>query len=96
LVQNEIQEQLGKKVRLTIRQVQDFRNYKVNFEKARNVLSFHPRHDVRTIVRHLIKNMDRFADWDNPEYYNVQVFHALESAAAALPLVQSVEAGAMR
>jgi nucleoside-diphosphate-sugar epimerase len=96
LVQSEIQEQLGEKVQLTIRQIQDFRNYKVNFEKARNVLSFHPRHDVRSIVRHLIKNMDRFADWDNPEYYNVQVFHTLESAAAALPLVRSAVARAIQ
>jgi nucleoside-diphosphate-sugar epimerase len=96
LVQSEIQEQLGEKVQLKIHQIQDFRNYKVNFEKARNVLSFHPRHDVRSIVRHLIKNMDRFADWDNPEYYNVQVFHTLESAAAVLPLVRTAVAGVIQ
>src|SRR6202041_107344 len=96
LVQSEIQEQLGEKVQLKIHAIQDFRNYKVNFEKARNVLSFHPRHDVRSIVRHLIKNMGRFADWDNPEYYNVQVFHTLESAAAVLPLVRTAVAGVVQ
>jgi nucleoside-diphosphate-sugar epimerase len=83
LVQAEIQEQLGEKVRLTIHQIADLRNYKVSFEKSRNVLSFHPQHDVRSIVRQLIKHVDRFSDWDNPEYYNVQVFRSLDSGAAA-------------
>jgi nucleoside-diphosphate-sugar epimerase len=77
LVRNEIEEQLGSKVNLVIRQIQDIRNYKVSFEKAKNVLSFHPRHDVRSIVRHLIKHMGKFSDWDNPSYYNLQVFRAL-------------------
>jgi nucleoside-diphosphate-sugar epimerase len=79
LVRNEIEEHLGKKVGLTIRHVQDVRNYKVSFERAKNVLSFHPRQDVRSIVRHLIKYKDKISDWDNPAYYNIQTFRQIES-----------------
>jgi nucleoside-diphosphate-sugar epimerase len=83
LVKHEIEDRLNVKVSLTIRHVQDVRNYKVSFEKAKNVLSFHPRHDVRSIVGHLLKNRDRCSDWDNPGYYNIKTFECLENETVA-------------
>src|SRR5712692_1122471 len=50
LVKSAIEERLNFRVNLNIKHVQDFRNYKVSFEKAANVLSFHPQGDVRSIV----------------------------------------------
>lgn len=79
LVKAEMEQELGVKINLAIRNLEDFRNYKVSFEKAKNVLSFHPQHDIRTIVRQLVKEMDKFADWNNPAYYNIQIFRALEN-----------------
>ncbi len=79
-VKMEIEERLGERVKLNIKHVKDARNYKVSFEKAKNVLSFHPRHDVKSIVRNLIENMDRFSDWDNQLYYNIQTFQLLDTA----------------
>lgn len=90
LVKAEIEQELNVRVSLTIRQVQDFRNYKVSIEKARNVLSFHPQHDVRGIVRQLVKEMDKFSDWDNPAYYNIQVFRELEAGVSDHALARSV------
>src|SRR6185312_5267010 len=56
----------------------------VSIERAKNVLSFHPHHDVRTIVGNLITNMGKCSDWDNPKYYNISVFGQLgEDVAAA-------------
>ena len=46
LVRSAIQEKLGIQVQLTIKHIQDFRNYKVTIEKAANVLSFHPTGSV--------------------------------------------------
>ena len=66
LVRAEIEDQLGIKVNLTIRHMQDVRNYKVSLEKAKNVLSFHPQNDVRGIVRQLIHEKSKFSDWHNP------------------------------
>src|SRR5206468_273320 len=59
LVKSAIEERLAVRVNLSIRRVQDFRNYKVSIEKAKNVLSFHPAGDVRSIVATLIDNMDK-------------------------------------
>jgi nucleoside-diphosphate-sugar epimerase len=93
LVKAEIEQQLGTKINLVIRHLQDFRNYKVSVEKAKNVLSFHPQHDVRGIVQQLIKEMDRFSDWDNPAYQNIEVFRGLESGISHHPLSKLVGAG---
>jgi nucleoside-diphosphate-sugar epimerase len=81
-VKSEIEEQLDLSVRLKIKHVKDVRNYKVCVEKARNVLSFHPRHDIRSIVCNLIEHRQKFSDWDNPLYYNILTFQALEAKTA--------------
>ncbi len=81
-VKTEIEERLGARIKLKIKHVKDVRNYKVSIEKARNVLSFHPRHDVRSIVHNLIENMDRFSDWDNSLYYNMRSLRGLETTSS--------------
>ncbi|HLH34449.1 MAG TPA: SDR family oxidoreductase [Alloacidobacterium sp.] len=78
LVQSAIQDRLSLRVNLCIKHIQDFRNYKVSIEKAKNVLSFHPRDDVKSIVGNLIDNMERYEGWDNPAYSNIECFRALE------------------
>jgi len=93
LVRAEIEDQLGIKVNLTIRHMQDFRNYKVSLEKAKNVLSFHPQNDVRGIVRQLIHEKSKFSDWHNPAYYNIQVLREIESGMSHPTLSRPVGVG---
>jgi nucleoside-diphosphate-sugar epimerase len=88
LVKAEIESLLGVRVDLLIRHVQDFRNYKVSFEKAKDLLSFHPQHDVRAIVRQLVAERSKFSDWENPSYYNIRVFRALEDGIGSHTLGQ--------
>jgi len=78
LVKGAVEERLHLRINLNIKHIQDFRNYKVSIDKARNVLSFHPTEDVRSIVGSLVDNMDKFQDWDNPLYSNIQAFKKLE------------------
>lgn len=79
VVKSTIEDRLGVRLNLNIKHIQDFRNYKVSIEKASNVLSFHPAADVKSIVGSLIDNMDKFQDWDNPLYSNIQAFQKLEA-----------------
>jgi nucleoside-diphosphate-sugar epimerase len=76
-VKEAVEKKLKKKVKLNIKNIQDFRNYKVSVEKAMNMLSFKPAHTVESILDDLIENLDRFKDFDNPNYYNIQVFRKL-------------------
>jgi len=77
IVRHAIETEMKLDIKLTIKHMHDLRNYKVSFEKARNILSFKPAHDVGSITSELITNLDKFKDFDNPNYYNIQVFKAL-------------------
>lgn len=79
LVKTAIEERLSIPLNLSIKHMQDFRNYKVTTEKARNVLSFHPRCDLNSIVGSLIDNMSKYENWDNPLYSNIECFKALDN-----------------
>jgi nucleoside-diphosphate-sugar epimerase len=78
IVKATVEEGMKMEISLTIKHVEDFRNYKVSTEKAKNVLSFKPNHDVRSIVEELIAQRDKFKDFENPLYYNIQVFKSQE------------------
>jgi nucleoside-diphosphate-sugar epimerase len=79
LVKGALEERLSMRVNLCIKHLQDFRNYKVSTEKAKNVLSFHPTGDPRSIVGSLIDHLDQYDGWDNPLYSNIESFRALEN-----------------
>jgi nucleoside-diphosphate-sugar epimerase len=72
-----VEKKLQKKVKLNIKNIKDFRNYKVTCEKAMNMLSFKPAHSVESILDELTENLGKFKDFDNPNYYNIQVFKKL-------------------
>lgn len=78
LVKTVIEEELKISVRLEIKHNKDLRNYKVSIERARNILSFKPRNDIEDIVRELIQNQEKFRDFENKKYYNIQVFKELQ------------------
>lgn len=82
-VREEIQELTGKKIGIDVRNVQDFRNYKVTCEKARTYLGFLPRYSVTDIVRSLYENRPSYGDFNNDNYYNIRVFKRLEEPVAA-------------
>ena len=73
---------LGIDAAITIKQMQDFRNYKVSCEKARNILSFKPRFDVEAIVRELAENVSAMGDMNDERYYNIRTFKKLYPEAA--------------
>jgi nucleoside-diphosphate-sugar epimerase len=79
LVREGVKRYLNMDIKLNIKHIEDYRNYKVNIDKARKVLSFHPKNDVGNIVEDLVENMDKFKDFDNPKYYNIEVFKRLKS-----------------
>jgi nucleoside-diphosphate-sugar epimerase len=79
LIKTAFQERLDIRVNLCIKHIQDFRNYKVSTQKAANVLSFHAVGSVNSIVNNLVDNLDKFQDWDNPAYSNIQMFKHIEN-----------------
>jgi nucleoside-diphosphate-sugar epimerase len=72
-----IKEHLDVNCKIQIKNIQDYRNYKVNFEKSKRVLSFRPRYEVEDIVKELAEHVDYFKDFDNVKYYNIGTFKNL-------------------
>ena len=79
LVKSGVKKYLDLDVHLDIKHIQDYRNYKVSIEKAKKVLSFHPKNDIETIVEDLVAHRETFRDYNNPDYYNIQVFKQISS-----------------
>jgi hypothetical protein len=40
-----------------------------------------------------MENMEQFSDWDNPAYYNIQQFRALDDAGRSLQFAKVAGAG---
>lgn len=77
-VKSTIEEEMKLKIKLNIKNIQDYRNYKVSFNKAMDILSYKPMHDIRAIIIDLINNYEKFRDFDNTNYYNIEVFKKLK------------------
>ena len=77
-VKNGVTKYLGNNVEIEINYLDDFRNYKVSLEKAKNILGFRANYDIDDIVKELYENVDRFRDFDNNSYYNIEAFKNLE------------------
>lgn len=73
-VKDGVKEYLGISTKLDIRHIEDFRNYKVSIKKASEILSFKPRHNIINMVKDLAEHLDKFKDFSNPRYYNIQTF----------------------
>lgn len=73
-VKEEVEILTGKKIRLEIKNVQDFRNYKVSFEKAVMELGFQPQYSIKDIVKELAENQDKFGNYEADEFYNIRTF----------------------
>jgi nucleoside-diphosphate-sugar epimerase len=78
LVKDSIVTKMNKEVNLKIEHRQDYRNYKVSIDKAKNVLSFKPRFDIAGIVQDLIDNFDKFKDLKKKTYFNIEVFKSIK------------------
>jgi len=75
-----VKRHLNVDAQVVVKNIQDFRNYKVTWEKARNVLGFHPRASVNEIVKELAENMRSFEDFENSKYYNIRTFRAIQGS----------------
>jgi nucleoside-diphosphate-sugar epimerase len=77
IVKDVLEREYDMKIKLVINHIQDYRNYKVKIDKAKNMLSFKPKHDAESMVKDLVENRSKFEDMDNPNYYNIKVFKKL-------------------
>lgn len=77
LVKDEIESLTGTKAQVEIRNVQDYRNYKVSCERAKTCLGFRPKYAITDTVREMFRHREAYGDFSNDAYYNIRVFQKL-------------------
>jgi len=77
MVKDEVEKLSGKKIKIDLKNIKDFRNYKVSIERAKTVLGFEPRYKITDIVMNLYENRELYGNYDNDEFYNIRVFKKL-------------------
>ncbi|HOQ42078.1 MAG TPA: NAD(P)-dependent oxidoreductase [Smithellaceae bacterium] len=78
LVKYEVEKKTGDKIKLDIKNIQDFRNYKVSINKAKTYLGFQPLYTIKDIIDNLFDHMDSFGDFEKDEFYNIRTFKKLQ------------------
>jgi len=78
MVKCEMEKLLGEKIGIELKNIHDFRNYKVTIDRARTYLGFQPQHTIEDIIEDLYENRVYFEDYDNDQYYNIRVFERLK------------------
>lgn len=77
MVKYEVEKLSGEKVDIVLKNIEDFRNYKVTIDKARTYLGYQPQHTIENIIEDLYENRASFEDYDNDQFYNIRVFKKL-------------------
>ena len=80
LVKDEIEELTGGKVQVEIKNIQDYRNYKVTCDRARTCLGFSPKFSINHTIRELYRHLDQYGDFSEERFYNIDVFKKLNLA----------------
>ena len=78
LVKEEVEGLTGKKIKMEIKDIHDFRNYKVTAEKAKTILGFEAKYSITDIVKSVHEHYSEYDDLESVEYYNIKQFHKME------------------
>jgi len=78
LVKAGLEPKINAEISVHTKSIQDKRNYKVSVKRANDILGFEPAFNIETIVGELYNNLEKFKDFENPNYYNIRIFKTLE------------------
>lgn len=68
----------GLQIQIVDRKIQDYRNYKVSWQKAADSFGYQPSQTPAGIVGDLLDSLEVYKDFDNKKYYNIEVFKDLK------------------
>jgi nucleoside-diphosphate-sugar epimerase len=74
MVKYEVEKLVGQRVEIVLKNIEDFRNYKVSIDKAKTYLGYQPRHAIEDIIDDLYENRAKFENYDDERFYNIRIF----------------------
>ncbi|MDP6533107.1 MAG: SDR family oxidoreductase [Candidatus Marinimicrobia bacterium] len=72
-----LSQKFGMKIDMDIKNIEDYRNYKVTTQKAQDVLGAKFNGSIESILTELAENFPGGFDFDQDEFYNIRVFEKL-------------------
>ena len=78
-VKDEIEQLTGEKIRLEVKDIQDYRNYKVTSTRAKTSLGFSPKFTISDMVKSIHAHREVYGDYSDPRFYNIETFKRLKS-----------------
>jgi len=82
IVRDDMSELLGRKIQIEILNKQDFRNYKVSFDKAKTFLGYKPKKNITDMIKAMYTHLDAYGDLSDDNYYNIKVFKNIKNQRA--------------
>jgi nucleoside-diphosphate-sugar epimerase len=80
MVKYELEKLTGDRIGIAIKNIQDFRNYKVSCERARTHLGFQPQYTISDTIAHLYDHRAHFDGYEKDDYYNIRMFKKVSHA----------------
>jgi nucleoside-diphosphate-sugar epimerase len=77
IVKDVIHELTGDAICLNIKNIVDFRNYRVNLDKSKDILNFIPKKTIADTVKTLYKHRNMYNDYMDDRFYNIKMFKKL-------------------
>lgn len=78
MVKLEMEKLTRKTIEVEIKNIQDFRNYKVNIDKAKKILGFEPQYSIANTIEDIFKNLKEYGDFSNDEFYNITTLKKID------------------
>jgi len=78
MVKAEVEKLTSKKINMIIKNIEDFRNYKVSIDKAQTELGFQPQYSISDTVLQLFENRNYYGDYERDEFYNIRTFKKID------------------
>lgn len=77
-VKLELEKLLNKKISIELKNIQDFRNYKVNIEKAKINLGYSPRYTLADTIKEIFEHSKEYGNFSNELFYNIKIFKKID------------------
>lgn len=78
MAKDEIESLTGERINLEIKNIQDYRNYKVTWTKAETYLGYLPKYTITDTIRQICDHRDEYGDFSDTRYYNITTFKQLK------------------
>ena len=77
-IKSEMMKLMDKKIDIELKNIEDFRNYKISIEKAKIKLDYIPKYGLEDTVKDVFDHLKEYGDFSNELFYNITTFKNID------------------